>query len=242
MMCASCTLGFVQEPIQLGIIVGSAFISLLFLLALRARLTLPRIFGHLFFLVFPFVYVSLFTGCMHFFSACNQGWKLFFLILGTSGIALVLGILLAPLLYLRQFRKQMIQPLPRSLNSCLRTLVKKAGIRAPELVLVDRATPIAFSLSYLKSYIYLSIGLLELLTKKELEAVLYHEIYHLKNRSTLTKLSFSILKVISPLAHFAPHDTAKEEEEADAFAGKMQKTSRYVMSARRKFLDYHAKQ
>lgn len=73
----------------------------------------------------------------------------------------------------------------------LRRLVENASIGAglpvtPELRLVDDAAPNAFAagLRPEKSYVGVTTGLLRTMPKRELEAVIAHEISHIRNRDT----------------------------------------------------------
>lgn len=83
------------------------------------------------------------------------------------------------------------QPLgPKELEP-LRRLVENASIGAglavtPEVRLVDDAAPNAFAagLRPEKSYVGVTTGLLRAMPKRELEAVIAHEISHIRNRDT----------------------------------------------------------
>jgi len=81
----------------------------------------------------------------------------------------------------------------------------------------------------------MSVGLLDVLNKKEVEAIILHELAHIKNRSSILKVSNLIFK-FSPLSIIAKFngDTNSEEKRTDEFAIKMQKTRRYIDSSKRK--------
>jgi len=83
------------------------------------------------------------------------------------------------------------QPLGEKELEPLRRLVENASIGAglpvtPELRLVDDAAPNAFAagLRPEKSYVGVTTGLLRTMPKRELEAVIAHEISHIRNRDT----------------------------------------------------------
>ena len=83
------------------------------------------------------------------------------------------------------------QPLGEKELEPLRRLVENASIGAglpvtPELRLVDDAAPNAFAagLRPEKSYVGVTTGLLRAMPKRELEAVIAHEISHIRNRDT----------------------------------------------------------
>ena len=75
----------------------------------------------------------------------------------------------------------------------------------------------------------------DLLSRKELEAVLLHELNHLSNGSPHIKISLAILNRFSPLARAIPVAYSRyEEKRADDFAKSRQLTKRYLEGARRK--------
>ena len=78
------------------------------------------------------------------------------------------------------------------------------------------------------------------LSKKELESVILHEIYHVKNSSSLFKFSTFFIR-LSPLATFTSfiEDLNKEEKDADNFAIKFQNTSKYLNSSKLKIHKYY---
>ena len=101
-----------------------------------------------------------------------------------------------------------------------------------ELFVIDKAIPTAFSLG--KS-VFVSVGMHELLSRKELEAVLLHELAHIKANSAWHKFSSSIVHVFSPIAWFSGSNCVEHEElMADAFVIKMQGTKKFLTSAKKK--------
>ena len=83
------------------------------------------------------------------------------------------------------------QPLDEHDLEPVRRLVENASIGAglpvtPELRIVDDAAPNAFAagLRPEKSYVGVTTGLLRTMPKRELEAVIAHEISHIRNRDT----------------------------------------------------------
>lgn len=113
---------------------------------------------------------------------------------------------------------------------------KKLGIKKPQLYLTDNAKPIAASCSNMKAEVFISVGLLELLNRKEIKAILLHELGHIKYRSSLLKLSTFMLRIISPLARFtlSQYDPIYEEKKADEIVERVQKTRKYLESAKGK--------
>jgi len=105
--------------------------------------------------------------------------------------------------------------------------------------LIDSAKPLAFAI---RNKIFISVGMYELLTKKEIESVLLHELCHVKSKSSWQRFADSFIKIWSPFSYFSLIDSEskinKDEMRADAYAIKMQKTSRYINSARNKLEIY----
>ena len=89
--------------------------------------------------------------------------------------------------------------------------------------------------------VFLSIGLLDILRKKEIEAVLLHELHHVASGSSTFKLSTALLRLspFSVLRNFAP-DLGEDERAADAFVRQVQRTDRHLEAARRKIEAYAA--
>lgn len=75
----------------------------------------------------------------------------------------------------------------RDIHEMVERIAKKAGIPKPPLYYVDMDVPNAFATGRNKNHAAVAVtrGLLEKLDKNEIEAVLAHEIGHVKNRDTL---------------------------------------------------------
>lgn len=123
-----------------------------------------------------------------------------------------------------------------SLNNLLKKWTKHFRISQPTIYLLNESTPMAYSITNIKPAVFLSVGLLEILNKKELEAVLLHELYHIKNKSSIWKFSLNQIKMFSPLSSFSSirKSIDNEEREADLFAMKIQGTNRFLSSAKNK--------
>ena len=78
-----------------------------------------------------------------------------------------------------------------------------------------------------------------------MQAVLLHELYHIKNKSSIWKFSLNQIKRFSPLSYFSSirKSINNEERDADLFAIKVQGTKRFLQSAKKKInqFDKHAK-
>ncbi len=86
------------------------------------------------------------------------------------------------------------------LTNTVERLARAANIPAPEVAIVDSGYPSAFTVRANRRYtIAASIGLLESLSEKEVEACLAHEVAHLKNRDFIVRA----IATVSKLAVFA---------------------------------------
>lgn len=156
-----------------------------------------------------------------------------FVIVGT----ILIGFILLPYLYIRKLSAKKIDIL------VVRSAAHRAGIRAPALYLFDEQKPKAFTVH---GRIFASVGLFDLLSKKEQEAVFLHEFGHVCAGANWRKFSALLVRLFSPLAAFSPLciQIDKEERDADAFAVNLQGTSRFLKSAKKKirgFARYAAK-
>lgn len=220
---------FLTDPEKMLIMVVSILASLAALLAWKKYDKPWLLYSHLFLVLSPLFYFALSINCSMsmvntFLSWCTALLTKF-VIYGVPPLMAATflgGYALIPYLY-----KKLARPL--SLNY-FKELCKLTGINA-ELFIVDKAKPVAFTL---KNKVFISVGMFELLSKKELEAVLLHELYHVKSRASWGKFSAGFVKLFSPIAWFSAASVEKEECSADAFAARMQKTSRHVNSAKLK--------
>jgi len=130
------------------------------------------------------------------------------------------GVVIIPRIYKKSARELSL-PL-------FKKLCKQTGINAT-LFLIDKAKPVAFTIG---TKVFMSVGLSELLSKKELEAVLLHELHHVCARSSWSKFSAIFVRAFSPIAWFSPYSIEHEEQAADAFAVEIQQTDKYVNSAK----------
>jgi Zn-dependent protease with chaperone function len=117
---------------------------------------------------------------------------------------------------------------------------KLMNIKVPKMYIADNAKPVAFSFRSLKSAIFMSVSMFEIMNKQEIKAIILHELAHIKQKSSVLKFSNSLLRYVSPLSILARFnmDSGPEEEKADEFVVKTQGTDRYVLSAKRKLAEY----
>ncbi|MBI2546428.1 M48 family metalloprotease [Candidatus Woesearchaeota archaeon] len=241
--CSSCAYAFFTDPLKMGLVLVSFTLAIAFFLYLRyARgisngRKLGLIYAHIFFLVFPVVFYMLFRGCTTYFSNCDQLKPVIALLFLTGLTAGLLGAVIAPFLFIRKHARISIPLREGHLADVVR---KHGGRKKAQLYMLDTAKPLAFSTSHFSHKIFVSIGLADLLTKKEKEAVVLHELAHLHNKSSLLKSSTFLLGLVSPLSNFSSiHSVTQEEEKADRFAAARQGTWRYVRSAKQKINEFY---
>ncbi|MEK6808302.1 MAG: M48 family metalloprotease [Nanoarchaeota archaeon] len=195
---------------------------------------------HIFFFVFPFVFYLFFRGCESYFSSCNKLKPLLIMILLTSLITVIIGLISAPILFIKSYKRRAVKTNIKWIENFIITSAKNFAIKQPRLFIVDTAKPIAFAVSLFKPKIFISIGLIELLTKMEVEAVLLHELAHIKNKSSMLKFWSFFTKLFSPFAMFSTfyEELGKEEVLADTTAISVQKTSKHLDLAKKKIDEY----
>ncbi|MEK6887623.1 MAG: M48 family metalloprotease [Candidatus Aenigmatarchaeota archaeon] len=239
-MAIGCFVGFVVNIDKVALAVISLSLAVFFLLAVKnfklsTKTKVGLIYGHLILLFFPFVLFTTDFACGAMCMSCQNNTMALVsyslptaLVLGT-----IAGFVVIPAFYTfssrRHTRNKEIMAFVRKYSSVLK-------IRMPKIYIVDKAKPIAFSFKSFRSAIFVSVGMLDILSKKEIQAVLLHELAHIKQRSSVLKFSSFLMNVLSPLSLLARfhHDTSKEEREADKFAIRVQRTSKYINSAKKK--------
>lgn len=226
-----------MHPVLVGILVFSLLASVSFFILFRKtdRIKTKTIYlyAHIFFLFSPFIFSTLLWKCGMPVFMCTPK----IIIYGLSGgftITTLASFLSIPYLYPWATKSKEIKD--DSLNKLLKKWTKHFRISQPTTYSFNEAAPIAYSITNVKPAIFMSVGLLETLNKKELEAVLLHELYHIKNKSSLWKFSLNQIKMFSPLSSLSSirKSINNEEREADLFAIKVQGTNRFLRSAKNK--------
>jgi Zn-dependent protease with chaperone function len=114
-------------------------------------------------------------------------------------------------------------------------LALQIGIPSAELQLSTTKIPVSFAIQFRKPIVVMSEGLLSLLKRDELEAVMAHELAHLKNSDTTLKALVTAYKTALPhdpiirLAEAAFH--REREMAADEAAANMTKKPLSLASA-----------
>jgi Zn-dependent protease with chaperone function len=240
-----CLADFVIDPgtfslilISLSLAVISLYVLKKHSFSIKSRTLL--IYGHLTFLFFPFILYGTHVGCGVLCMPCYENvLHLVSYVLPTTLIASTLaGFVALPTLYTVSSKKMMIKNKP--ISDFVKKNSKKINIKIPRIYAIDNVKPMAFSFRSYISAIFLSVGLMEILNKKETEAVLLHELAHIKQKSSILKLSDHILRFFSPLSLLSGfhHDSSKDEKEADDFVIRVQGTDKYLFAAKGKINEY----
>ncbi len=244
-MIVGCFAGFVINADKLLLMGSSVFLAAITLLILKkfrlsTKFKVGFIYSHLIFLFFPFTVLTTDVACGAACMPCaNNLMNLVALALPTTfALSTIAGFFIIPGFYMFFSRKAEIK------NIHVIKFVKRHSarlkIKTPKVYIIDNANPIAFSFRSFKSMIFVSAGLMDLLNKKEVGAVILHELSHLKRKASVLTMSFSLLRFFSPLSLLARfhHDSYKEEVYADRFAARIQKTDKYLKSAKRKIDEF----
>lgn len=119
------------------------------------------------------------------------------------------------------------------------TLIEKLGIQ-DKAFLVDDQRPFAFCHGIRSPTIYVSTALMELLTDIELEIVLKHEMYHLRQQDSLTLFLASVTKSLFPffpiLSDLIENYRVEREIQADQEAVAGMDGSRHLIAVLKKLL------
>ena len=150
--------------------------------------------------------------------------------------ALIAAMLVSPLVIYQSFKKKSKQLQGSYLSDFVEQNAVSYGLKEVKLYLLKTAKPLAMSFSHFRKSIFISVGMIDLLGRKEIEAVLLHELSHLKDNTPSLKISSFFLRILSPLSKFASFGREIDEEErnADKFAVGVQGTRRHIFSARKK--------
>lgn len=248
-MCFNCIASFLSDPIKL-VTIGISFILAILLLAVfikkKAGLSNSKklliIYGSFFFFVFPFIFFIYGRTCQNTFLSCNIYKSILYSIPIVFLISVLISFSIVPFIYKFSFKTKNIYP-NHYLSKFLETYTCKLKIKKLKLYLIDQAKPLAFSFSQISPRIFISVGLIEILNKKELEAVLLHEIGHITQKSSIFKLTNTFINLLSPVSSFYRfHEELKEEEQkADRFAVKVQNTGKYLHTAKDKIKEFYVK-
>ncbi|MDI6721384.1 MAG: M56 family metallopeptidase [Candidatus Aenigmarchaeota archaeon] len=240
-----CFAGFVIDADKLLLIAGSLSVAIVSLIAIKKfRLSTKEkvglIYSHLIFLSFPFFVLTTDVACGVACMPCGNNISNLAALAfpATLLFSTAAGFFIIPAFYM--FFNKKSETENYHIIRFARTHSKRMKIRMPKIYVVDNANPMAFSFRSFSPMMFLSAGIIDILNKKEIEAVVLHELWHLKRKASVLTMSSSLLRFFSPLSLLARfhHDSDKEEACADAFAARIQKTGKHLTSARRKMDEF----
>ncbi len=228
-MILESLVAFGTNPEKMFLVVVSVLLSITAIIAWKKYSRPVFLYAHLFFILSPLFYFALSINCSMSLLQDALSWCtgllakfILYIMPPLMAITFIAGYAVLPYAY-----KKVAKPLS---SKAFRELCRITGIKA-ELYLIDKAKPVAFTL---RNKIFISVGMFELLSKKELEAVLLHELYHVRSRASWGKFSSNFVRLFSPIAWFSASSVEHEEKTADAFAVKVQKTAKFLESAKKK--------
>jgi len=220
---------FIIDPARMLVIVASILVSVGFLMAWKKYDKPWLVYAHLVFVLSPLFSVLLSVNCSLGMVQGLMAWcslalakAVLFVLPPMMALSFVAGTVVIPKLYRRSAK--------RFVSSIFSRVCKKTGVAA-ELFIIDSARLVAYATG--KS-VFISVGMFEQLSSKELEAVFLHELYHVCARSSWNKFSGAFVRMFSPVAWFAKGNVDVEEQKADAFAAQVQGTARFVKGAQEK--------
>lgn len=245
-MCTECTLAFFLSPLKAGIVAFSfavaiaTFVMLRRLKAASPRKRLSLLYVHVFAFVFPFLFFMFFKGCQSYFSGCDQAKAVLTMLGLTAAIATMLALILAPFVFVKKQAGRARLLKGGYWNSFAQRHLARG--KTVKLHILNTAAPVAFSFSLFTPKIFLSAGLFDMLQKKEIEAVLLHELAHVAGRASVLRLSHHLARLLSPFAALASFQNGsgidEDEKTADSYAVEVQGTSKYLKSAKEKIISY----
>ncbi len=227
----------IYTPLNLYILIIAFILSVIFYFLFKRAETLKKKISylamHIVLIVFPFVFSAFYWKCVMSIMHCGPMAFILFII-SASIISGVLGFMFIPFLFRWSNKDHIIDR--GYIKNFIKRQSKKLKIQEPTIHFTNELKPMAYSITNLKPSIFITTGLSEMLSKKEMESVLLHELYHHKTKAYFWKFSINMLKIFTPLSTFinTSQSMEKEELEADNFAVLVQKTDKYLNSAKRK--------
>ena len=190
-----------------------------------------RLLGlHLALVFFPLVFAALTWECGMLMAECLPMASILLLPLAFA-LLFTAGYSVLPRTYRWVHRHHRIDD--PELTRFVRENAMRLGIRTPDLYYLDTARPTAHTFTGARPFIFVSVGLLDLLDRKETEAVLLHELGHIRDRSSLRTFVSRLLPWTAPALAFGD-ETDPEEERADRIAAELQGTGSHIESAKSK--------
>jgi Zn-dependent protease with chaperone function len=239
-MLLDTILAFFSNPLHLTVLISSWALALITFLQWRENGKVLWLHAHLAFLLVPLLDFAVAVPCqipfvqgLLTFCSVVITRTLIFLIPFALLLSVLTGYYIAPALYRRIYRAKPLS------GRRYEKLAENAGVRGARFWVLDTAKPLAFSI---RKHVLISVGMFELLKRKEQDAVLFHELGHVRRQSSLSRFSVWLARLFSPVAHFASMErcVSADELNADAFAAKMQGTRKHLQTAKRELRNYYS--
>ena len=225
-LVSQIVLGLAERPLLLLSMLGLLGLSVGFFIAWRQKTKVWLLHAHLALFIAPFFLLAYALNCS---LSLMQGLLAFCatiitkLLLVVIPLSVVLAFLLGYYIMPWLVRKSLVARQTLQFSNILPAHVRTW--------IIDKAKPVAFST---QNHIFLSVGILELLSPKQIEAVVLHELNHVLHKNSWTKVSAALAYWVSPLAHFSTQHSSADEHRADCFAATTQGSWRHVCLARKK--------
>lgn len=238
-----CVIGILSNPVYTLVLFAAIIFSVGAILTIRYTKRTPRqiralTYVHISMLFFPVTFLITYMDCGGYNTACGMIPIVSDTVLGGFIAIVVGGYLLPPLIYPIVYRAKEIRS--GKLHNLLWRISEESGMGKPKLLIIDAGAPIAFSISGIMPEIFLSVGILELLDGREIEAVMLHELGHISDSASQLNFISNVARVFSPFYATAFYDRilSEEEQNADLFASRAQHAPLHLNLAKRKIRDY----
>lgn len=228
---------FFQDGTNVTLIAASLLAALTLLLfsrnlALSTKVRSNLMHAHLAFLLFPLIFFATTLSCQQA-GLCEVGitQTLLYVIPLSLVAALAFGLLVVPLLHRSKSR-----PEQGRWQRFVDRQSQAVGLRrTPDVRIVDSGRLEAYSTGGVMPAIFLTIGMLEAMTERQMQAILLHELAHVREGSYALKPITRLLQAVYPEPIVAPAAMTEEEErKADSYAASVQKTDVHLQRAKRK--------
>lgn len=247
-------LGRLLNPVNLGVLFISLLLSFLFYVLFKKtdkiKVKVTYLYSHIFLLFFPFLFSAFLAKCTSTAYSCVVQCAtplylcspelLIYLVTAGIGATFLLSFLVLPYMY--TWSSNATEITDGRMYDTIQQYSSAFNIPVPRLYAVNNLRPLAYSITNIRPSIFVSVGLCELLPAKEMEAVLLHELCHIKNKTSFWRFSTHVLKIFSPLSTFISLDSSisAEEQEADAFAIQIQGTEEHLQAAKQGITEFNA--
>lgn len=244
-MIDACAAGLGVEYTKLLLIIisfsaSAALILLLKMFSMSTKAKIVVIYSHISMLLFPFILFTTNIGCASVCASCyTDVSQLVTLAIPTTFLVSTLaGFVIIPTVFVYSNKKREIKE--GKVFDFVKKSSKALRVKQPKIYSINTSKPVAFSFRNFKSAIFMSIGMFDILKWKEAQAVILHELAHIKQKSSALKMSTFFLRVFSPVSILLRfhHNNTQEEKGADFMAAKIQGTDRYIKSARKRIREY----